>query len=221
MCEVHFHFFLQVVQSKALSTLILLGNCSEKAIQYHEFDNARGVIKILTPYLKSTESRIRMAAHAVAVHLGIFLSGDDISKLSLTQTEVDELVKTLKAAIGNTKLTSNVFGVSISAEEILSQLDLSLVAESNLSLLLESDVLNIIPSILKVDHVDTVKAAISFIWTITSHVIIMDGVSSELQLQLLMACPSLENISTTKNMNSDLAECTLLALQPDLLKGKY
>ena len=207
------------MESKALSTLIILGNCSKKAIQYHEFDNARGIIKILTPFLKSTELKIRMAAHAVAVHLNAFVAGHDISKLSLTQTEVDELIKALKAATESQKLCTNAFGVNISAEEILSQLNLSLISESNLSLILNGDILKIIPCILKVDHEDTVTAAISFVWTITCRTINMDTVPFDLQQQLLNICAILENISS-KSLNPDLAECTLLALKPDLLKGK-
>lgn len=203
-----------------MSSLVLLSNCSEQALEYHEFDNATKTIKILTPYLKSTDSCIRMTAQGIAVHLGVFLSGDELKELALTPMEINELVKALGLALGSPDLSVNVFGVRISAREILSLLDLSTVVDSNLALLLKSDVLNFILSTLIMDDKDTVEAAISFVWTIAITTHRVNGSPSDLQEQLSLACPILKQLSTSKTSFSNLAECAFLSLQPDLHMSK-
>ncbi len=213
------------MQRRVLSSLILLSNCSKEALAYHEFDNVTKVIKVLTPYLKSTDSSIRMTAHSVAVYSGVFLREGEQKKLALTPTEVRKLVKALGLALRSPNLSASVFGLRISAREILSQLDLSMVVDSNLALLLKTEFLSIISSALKVDDKDSLEAAISFVWTISvsSHHdvnIAMDAPLRDLQQQLLVTKPILKELSASESMISDLADYAYLSLQTDLHSGK-
>lgn len=214
---------LQALQNRVLSSLILLTNCSTQALEYHEFDNAAKVIKVLLPYLKSTESSIRMTAHGIAVHLGVLLSGDRLKELVLTPQEINELIRALGIALRSPDLNVNVFGMRISAKEIFSEMDLSMIVENNQELFLKSDVVGCIPSALNVGDEETLEAAISFVWTtvIASHQMAMDRPSSgEGQLQLSAVSPILEQLSTNNTSVSKLAEYTLLSYQPDLHMGK-
>ena len=197
-----------------MSSLILLSNCSKQALKYHEFDNATEVLRILAPYLKSTVSSIRITAHSIAVHLGAFLSRDELEKLAFTPVEMDELVKALGQAIRSPNLSVNVFDVRISAGEILSELDLSLVVDTNLALLLKSDIFSFILSMLEVEDEDTMEAAINIVWSIS--VACHHEPSSE---QLSVATPILKQLSTNKSSISNLAEYALLSLRPDLHAG--
>ena len=73
-------------------------------------------MKILAPYLKSTNSSIRMTTHGIAVNLGMFLSEDKLNELALSPIEINELIKALRLALGRPDLTTDVFGIRISAE---------------------------------------------------------------------------------------------------------
>ena len=218
-CSTEFLNFilLQTLRNRVLSSLILLTNCSEQALEYHEFDNATKVIKVLVPYLKSTDLSIRFTAHGIAVHLGVLLSEDNLKELVLTPMEINELIKALGIALKNPDLSVNVFGIRISAREIISEMDLSMVVENNQALLLRSEVHNFILSAFNIGNEDTVEAAIYFFWTI---VIASHQMTVDLQEQFSVASPILEKLSTNNTSISKLAKYVLLSLQPDLHLSK-
>lgn len=163
-----------------------------------------------------------MIAHGIAVHLGVFLNGKDESKyLELTPVEVDELVKALSLALRSPDLNVSVFGIRTSTREVLCELDLSITLDSNMALLLKSDVYDSIPIMLRVDDEDTLEAAISLVWTIATsrhHEIAMD---MPVQQKLSVAIPILKELSNNKTSVSKMAEYAFLSLQPDLLSGMY
>ena len=175
-------------------------------------------MKILTPYLKSTNSSIRMTAHGIAVHLSVFLSEDKLKELALTSVEINKLVDALGHSLESPDLTVGVFDIKISAREILSELDLSMAVKSNVKLLLKSNILNYIPSALKVDDSDTQEAAISFVWTITITSRNEITMNDDFQQQLLVASSILKQLSIS---NISVSSYALLSFQPDIHTGKF
>ena len=159
-----------------------------------------------------------MTSHRVAVHLSVSLSEDDLHKLALTPEEVKELVTALRQASANPDLTASVFNVCLSAREILVELDLSMGVECNMALILQSDVHNVIPSILTIDDGETLEAAISFVWTVAvasrDNTLVNGG-------HLSTASEILAHLSTSESATSKLAEFAFLSLQPDLCTSKY
>ena len=212
---------LQDLKCRVLSSLILLSNCSQQALDCHEFDNAAHVLKTLAPYLKSTDPSIRMTSHGVAVCLSVLLSEDDLHKLALTPEEVKELVTALRHASANPDLTASVFNVCLSAREILVELDLSMAVKCNMALILQSDVHNVIPSILAIDDGETLEAAISFVWTVAVASRDNTLASGGLQEHLSTASEILAHLSTSESATSKLAEFAFLSLQPDLSTSKF
>ena len=209
-------FIFKALRDRVLSSLILLSNCSQQALEYHEFDNATKVMKVLFPYLKSTDLCIRMTAHGVAVHLGVFSSPEILKVLELTQVEINELVKALGHAIISPTLNVNVFSMTISAKEILSELNLSMVVKSNLKLLLKTNIFDFLPVTLKVNDTMTLEAAIYFILTIAIAIR-----NNEIDLATSEQLSSvLKSLSVNNTSISNLTECAIISLKRDLLTGR-
>ena len=165
-----------------------------------------------------------MTAHGIAVHLGALLSGAELDYLALTPVEVNELIEALGHALASPDLNASIFGIRMSAKEILLEMNLSMAVSSNRALLLKSsNCLNFILLALKVADTDTLEATVSFVWTIAiaSQELKKESPCSDLQLQLSKALPNLEQLSKTNNTRiSKMAEYAFLSLQPDLHKSK-
>lgn len=172
-------------------------------------------MQTLNPYIISSDSSIRMTAHGIAVHLSAFLSGNK-QELALTSAEINELVKALGHSLESSDYTAVVFDIGISAREILSELELSMAVDTNVQLIIKSDILNFIPSALTICDKETLEAAISFVWTIAIASRTEIAMNSNLQQ---VASPFLTQLSSQKSSFSRLAECALLSFQPDVHTG--
>lgn len=189
-------------------------------MQYKEFRNTRKVMKILTPYIKSTDCSIRMMSRSIAFVIGPHLDEVSLELLCLSPKDADELMAALTFAVHHPTSPTTIFNVSYSLKELVTEIDHTLNLETNFSLLAERGLINLVSLLLQKRDSAALSAALILAWHLSTHKMARE---SPLHMKSLKSYSViLENLSKCSNSSvTSIVKCISLSLEPDLYTGKY
>lgn len=189
-------------------------------MQYKEFRNTRKVMKILTPYVKSTDCSIRMMSRSIAFVIGPHLDEVSLELLCLSPKDADELIAALTFAVHHPSSTITAFNVSHSLEELVTEIDHTLILETNFSLLAERGLINLVSLLLQQRDSAALSAALILTWHLSTHKMARESPCHMESLKsYTVVLEKLSNYSSSSVKS--IVKCINLSLKPDLHTGKY
>ena len=178
-------------------------------------------MRILQSYIRSTDPSIHMISRSIAFIIGPYIDEASLDLLCLSKEDADELIRALSSALCHPALTTTSFSVSLSLEELITEIDHSLIHPSNCSLLLDKGLLKSIPLLLKLrDNAETLNSTLILLWHLSLH-----DVTKQSQLHMKSIK---DNTAVIEELRSSppgdhniLAKCIHLSLYPEDYTSKY
>ena len=208
--------FLQELQSRTNTVLMLLHNCFNKIVEYHVLDEIGHILLCdLKPLLISEDKMIYFNAQGILLHLGPFLFGQDSKSLILDHSKISELTSGFKEAMSNPKqVTTLTCGISVSTVELLGWLNDATIVKENIDLMLKNDILTLLVSTINEAPVEVKEACLCLVWSMLVHVEIKKCDST---IQLLV-----DFVSTVKSLLPlEFKHFLFSAIYTDFSIGKF
>lgn len=202
----------QDILARIILCLILLHLCSSEAIEQYILDDSHHVASILLHYYRTPYPAIWMYAKVNMMHLGDLLDHKVLEILELTEESLTEFISKLSDIIEHPSLLVQVFGASITGNEILSFLAEATVFEENSMRMLNVGLLECFPVLLQ--NPNTQREAARLLWTLTQRSPVRERVDREAPLLYQIAEES------SLHATSDILEFLLVSLKGPSNQGE-
>lgn len=156
-----------MTQSRVTHTLLILHNCAAEAERHYVFNSgADTMLKYLVPYSKSSNPSVSFDAKIVLLHIAPYLSKSDFHYLLLSSDQTKLVVSSLRNAIKNSETMLSLYGGTCSMVEVIVWLEHAALLEENVDLMINHGILELFPSLIRIQDQDTAIKGAKLLWTI-------------------------------------------------------